>query len=99
MHIRIVKSGPGCVYAPGSILQVSDKKALYLIGEGFAEGIDAPLTLTMKPRTIREKAGAVRKPRSRPPLSPHMLPPRHICGCGLVFPDRGSLDKHRKECT
>jgi hypothetical protein len=99
MQIRIVKSGPGCVYAPGSILKMPDKRAMTLIEMGYAEVINGmPIP---RPRPIREKSMRTRQQHTRPPrvpLSPHMLPPRFICGCGFVAKDQRQLELHKEEC-
>jgi len=41
MLIRIIKSGPGCAFRPGSLIRISDKRAKTLVESGYAvfEGV------------------------------------------------------------
>jgi len=67
--VRIVKSGPGCVYQPGSIIRISDKKAKYLIDTGYAVSANEPVRIVTKSEVRPSRIKTVK-----------FLPPRHICG-------------------
>jgi len=86
LRVRITESGPGCVYEPGSLIRLSDKKALKLIEAGkaiSAEDITYPDRVEVAPRMRG---------------NPFMEPPRWICRCGQVFKDEASLKEHRLAC-
>ena len=85
MRVRILKSGSGCVYQPGSLVRVSDKRARYMIEIGIAEPADEKVLV----------------PDGIPALSSataFMSPPRHICACGFVAQNAKALKEHRKGC-
>lgn len=86
MLIRITKVAPGCIMQPGQLIRVGDRRGWRLIEDGYAVACeDKP-----KPPT--------RNPRITYYSSPYMMPPRFICGCGMVFDDEESLKKHKAEC-
>jgi GT2 family glycosyltransferase len=47
--VRIVRSGPGCIYHPGQLLRIPNKRARYLIDQGFAIPQEAPYVCDWSP--------------------------------------------------
>ena len=87
MLVRVVKSAPGCVYQPGSLLKVTEKKANLLIEAGIAEPADGKITYP--PETLLRR-GAVANDFTKPP--------RHICKCGFVAKSASGLKNHQRSC-
>lgn len=85
MLIRIIKSAPGAVYELGALIRTGDKQAQYLIAQGFAESAD---DIILEQPTIEKRERG----------NPFMLPPRHICRCGLVAKNQEDLDEHARSC-
>jgi len=87
MLIRIVKSGPGCVMQPGSIMRINDKRAKHLISIGYAVSADEAVRIVTKSEVRPSQIKTVK-----------FLPPRYICGCGMVFKSSEELKEHKAEC-
>lgn len=85
MKVRILKSGSGCIYQPGSLIRVSDKRARYMIEAGVAEPADEKVLVSGGMPVVSTS-------------TIFLKPPRYICGCGFVAPDAQALREHKKEC-
>ena len=66
MKIRVIKSGPGCVFDEGQIIRMPDAKALRLIEMGFAAPSSGDYWRPVK--------GEIEKPKEMP----QMMPVRNI---------------------
>lgn len=87
MLVRVVKSASGCVYQPGTLLDMAEKKANILIEAGIAEPADGGINYP--PETLLRR-GAV--------ANDFIKPPRHICKCGFVAKSASGLKNHQRSC-
>jgi hypothetical protein len=87
MLIQIVKESPNCTWQLGLILKMQDKRAQRLIDDGIAIAVEDGIREYNVPAPVRRKG------------NPFMLPPRFICGCGMVFDNSEELEGHREKCV